>query len=233
MELITIPGLSYQAPSLTAEAIKARNALVAEAAGIITITDEITAGAAAAILKDIATSLASCEAARKLVKTPVDELAGKIQEVAKSYAGPLTNEKDRLSRILGAYQQAKREEHAKAEREAQEAAARIRDEEERKIEAAAFEHGENSAEVQQAVETGTQRVAEARQEIANVAAPKIEGTALKKTWAWELTDINALFAARPDLVTLTPDKTAIRAALKKTQSIPGLRIFEDVKTIIR
>ncbi|EIP99355.1 hypothetical protein OpiT1DRAFT_03869 [Opitutaceae bacterium TAV1] len=232
MKIIDIPGITYEEPSLTFEAIEQRNKLIVESSRIAQIVDELDAENATAVLRDITARLAECETARKSIKAPIDELVFKIQDTAKTYAAPLLTEKDRLSRILGAYQQAQRDKAAREEREAREEAARIAREAAADIAAKQAAHGVDSPEAIQAEQQAAEAISVARQEVAAVV-PKIEGTAVKRTWAWELVDINALFAARPDLVTLIPDKTAIRAALKKTQSIPGLRIFEDVKTIIR
>lgn len=46
---------------------------------------------------------------------------------------------------------------------------------------------------------------------------------------FEITDEAELLKARPDL--FSPDETKIRAALKITKSIPGLRVWEEKKAI--
>jgi len=55
---------------------------------------------------------------------------------------------------------------------------------------------------------------------------KVAGIQTRTTWEYEVTDIQALFAARPDLVTLEPNPSAIRAALAADKPIPGLRYWQ-------
>ena len=50
----------------------------------------------------------------------------------------------------------------------------------------------------------------------------------KKFWNYEVTDIDALYKARPDLVKMEPKPREILAAVKTNQTIPGLKIFEDI-----
>jgi hypothetical protein len=49
----------------------------------------------------------------------------------------------------------------------------------------------------------------------------------RKFWNYEVLDIAELAKARPDLVKMEPKAMAILSAAKITQTIPGLRIFED------
>jgi hypothetical protein len=55
---------------------------------------------------------------------------------------------------------------------------------------------------------------------------------VKKVWAWDLVDIAALAAARPDLVTV--DSAKVNAEIRgKGGNIPGLRIFEKDTIAVR
>ena len=55
----------------------------------------------------------------------------------------------------------------------------------------------------------------------------------KKFWNYEVLDIAELAKARPDLVKIEPKAREILAAAKIDQSIPGLRIFEDMSITSR
>jgi NADH dehydrogenase/NADH:ubiquinone oxidoreductase subunit G len=55
----------------------------------------------------------------------------------------------------------------------------------------------------------------------------------KKFWNYEVVDIHALYSARPDLVTIEPKRRDILVACGKSQTIPGLRVFEDMQIAAR
>ena len=50
----------------------------------------------------------------------------------------------------------------------------------------------------------------------------------KKFWNYRITDINALYKARPDLVKMEEKRREVLEAIKADQKIPGLEIFEDM-----
>lgn len=67
---------------------------------------------------------------------------------------------------------------------------------------------------------------------ATVALSRPAGATVRETWCFEVTDIKALYAAAPYLVTLEPNGAAIRAAIKTNQNIPGLRVWKEAKSIV-
>ena len=88
--------------------------------------------------------------------------------------------------------------------------------------------------------------ARAKGEIAPIVAPppailpaaqtthgEVGAATASKFWNFEVTDIHALYTARPDLVTLEVKKRETLVAIGKTQTIPGLRIFEDIRVSAR
>ncbi len=233
MNFLTISGLQHAQVDLTPTAVSQRDRLLAESSFIMSVCDAMDADAATALLRDITAQIKICESTRTEIKGPVLELSRKIDGTAKDFAAPLEAEKARLSRIIGAWQQAEREKVEKAQREAAAEARRIAQEEAKKIAAAEIEHGANSAEAQAAQEKAADKVAEARVAVANVAPVQPAGTSVKKTWKFEVTDIKALAAAHPELVVVTANTAAINAIIKTNQSLPGLRIWQDVQTIIR
>jgi hypothetical protein len=56
---------------------------------------------------------------------------------------------------------------------------------------------------------------------------------LNQPYKFEITDINALFKARPDLCVIEPNGAAIRAQIPHNQNIPGLRIWQEAKARVR
>lgn len=65
-------------------------------------------------------------------------------------------------------------------------------------------------------------------------APKPAGTAVSNPWAFEVLDIKALHAARPELVDLIVRRNDILTRVRHGErDIPGLRIYQDVKAVVR
>lgn len=69
--------------------------------------------------------------------------------------------------------------------------------------------------------------------VATIAPTKPEGVAVRQSYKFEVTDIKALFKARPDLCVIEPNNAAIRAQIPHNQNIPGLRIWQEAKASIR
>ncbi len=65
--------------------------------------------------------------------------------------------------------------------------------------------------------------------LTTVAKPA--GAVVKRSFDYELKDIRALYAARPDLVELSPRRSLILAAISipNAPAIPGLYVFEETK----
>jgi hypothetical protein len=90
------------------------------------------------------------------------------------------------------------------------------------------------------IEAERKKAAKEKREMAIVTPPPVileapsttHGSAgsstAKKFWNYEVTDIDALYKARPDLVKIEPKPREILAAVKTNQTIPGLKIFEDI-----
>jgi hypothetical protein len=233
MNLLTLTGLQHTQIDLAPSAIEQRDDLVITASTLSTIEDSMDADAAASILRDIVAQIKACESSRTEINGPVLDLTRKINATAKSFVAPLEGEKDRLSRLLGAYQQAERDKAAEAMRKAQEEARRVAYEEAQKLAKVEAANGLDSAETKAATEAAAEKVAEARVAVAQVAPMQPKGTAVKRTWKFEVTDIKALAVAHPELVVVSANTAAINAVIKHNQNIPGLRCWEDIQTIIR
>lgn len=226
-DALTLTGLGTPQVELTIEATKARDGLLLEAARCRTVEDQIDADAAAGLLRDMQTFLRTIEAGRTAVKKPVLEVGRQIDATAKQLVQTLAVESDRVSRLLGSYQAEQRrlaEERVREERRRLEQEARER--------AAAIAAAETEEERDEAKEQAQVAIAERQTALAEVSPPKIEGTQVRVQWCFEVVDIKALYQAAPHLCTIEPNGTAIRAVIKTNQSIPGLRIWKEEKTII-
>lgn len=223
-ELIKVTEIEGVEIGLLPSAIETRDRLLKEAASISSVSDSFEADIAADTLKSITLSTRQIEQARKAVKAPVLELGKKIDACAKEFSERLKEEESRIGRLLGNYEAIERKKKQEAERKAREEEARKRAEAEARIRA-----GEDAQKVEEEV---TKEIIETKVEV-STASYRPEGTSVRETWQFEVTDINALFAAHPDLVVLSPNNTAIRAIIKHKQDIPGIRCWKEAKSYIR
>lgn len=66
------------------------------------------------------------------------------------------------------------------------------------------------------------------------AALKAAGAAVSNPWVFDVTDIKALYAARPELVELAVRRNDIITRLRQGErDIPGLRIYQDTRVTVR
>jgi len=217
--LIHVGDLGETEIALLPEAIELRDKLLSQAAEVTAVADAFDADCAADVLKAITVATKAIETTRKEVKAPVLDLGKRIDGVAKEFSGRLDEEKSRISKLLGAYEAMERKKREEAERIAR---------------------NEAIAKIKEAESTGDEsRIEKANTESAQImsaaaeVAHRPEGTAVRETWEFEVTDIDALYKAAPYLCRIEPDGPAIRAAIKKNQNIPGLRVWKEAKSYIR
>ena len=231
LEIVVSGSLPSPQIELSPAAFNART-LALEASGRIkAIASVADLDAAAVALTKLKALTRSVEDSRKEVKAPVLEVGRRIDAVAKDYLISLESEAKRLSVIVGSYQEAQRR---KAEKEREEAA-----------QAQADAIAEMNAKQAQAVANGDEEAADAaRAEAAdkiaasqlaaiNAEGPRPEGITSRTSWKFEVVDITALHAARPELCVITPNNAAIRAVVKMGAKIPGLRVWQEAAAIVR
>ena len=237
--LITTGDTTTIAIDITAEAAALRDRLLEASAGITTVTDSLDYGIAVDLAKELKTTLRAIEDARKTAKEPLIILAKRIQDTAAEFSKPLAEQHHRIGQLILSYEDAERRRREEAERKAREETYRIARETAAKAEAAAAQAaaqaaaaGENphtaaTAAANAIQDAAAKQAAEVQQQLANTTTPKATGVRRTKTLHFEITDEPALRAARPDLY--SPDDTKIRAAIKITRDIPGLKIWEETK----
>jgi hypothetical protein len=231
LEIVVSGSLPSPQIELSPAAFNART-LALEASGRIKAIASVSdLDAAAGALTKLKSLTRLVEDSRKEVKAPVLEVGRRIDGIAKDYLTPLEAEAKRLSVIVGSYQEAQRR---KAEKEREEAA---------KAQADAI--AEMNAKQAEAVANGDEEAADAaRAEAAdkiaasqlaaiNAEGPKPDGITSRTSWKFEVVDIAALYAARPELVVLQPHNAAIRAVVKMGAKIPGLRVWQEAAAIVR
>ncbi len=252
----------------TPATIERRDILLCRAAQLISVTSEEDVKLAteiAGLLKGLRNDV---EDARKKLKDPVLTIGKAIDGVASEVGGKATDEMERLERLMGNYvaekERQRQEENRRREQEArraQEAAEReaqqARENEERlrrEVEAmnAKAQTGEvdllaaldAEARAEEASALAATATAQAEVTVFAPIAPaeqKVTGAAVAKSWDHEVTDIAALYAAKPECVELRERVSVIKAVIKaaaqqaggKTFTIPGLRISPKVNVTTR
>lgn len=232
--VLTIAGLQNTQIDLAPDAFERREDILATTRSVTAVADAMDAEIAADALRLVTGLVKEVEDARTTIKAPVLELGKKIDATAKGFAADLATEKTRLERILGDYQAAERAKADKLRREAQEEADRLAHEAQKA--AVAADRATNSGDAdrtQQVAAAAETKAIEARVNVATIAPTAPAGVAVRQNWKYEVTDIKALFKARPDLCVIEPNAAAIRAQIPHNQDIPGLRIWQEAKASIR
>ena len=179
------------------------------------VTSDDTLSGAALFVKDLRSQTNQIESDRKELVKPFNDGVKAINSKARALIAPLNTIKSAIERKMLSYQDKKREEEARERREAEAAAleaAQKAEEEDR--------HADAEKIIEKAVEVKPKKT-EA------VSAPEVT-TTVRKTWKFEV--INPGEVPR---VYLTIDEGKIRLSVKDgARNIPGVRIYEDRKTIV-
>lgn len=252
-ENILILSLQNTELSIAPDAETQKQAALSLARSIETVSSPAEQSAAVNAAAACQRLMKIVEKSRKAVKEPVIKLGKKIDDTAKVYAAELEGEYNRLTQAIRDYQieqereaeRIRREAEDKARREAEARAREEREEAERlrreaeKVSSPLFKESlqqQAEAAEQNAVkaEENVEATAQAAATLA-VAPARAEGASVQKPWEFEVLDINALVAARPDLCHITPKTAEINKLIRQfgVRSIPGLRIFQNVKVSVR
>jgi len=163
------------------------------------------------------------------LRRPLKAAAERIKAIEDDYLMPLEAEQGRLESLAYAWHQSEQRRVAAEEaRRQEELAAKLRDEQAAKALAAETGDAEAVAMAEQAtaaVETAL---------YAPKAEPvKVGGMSTRRVMRWELLDIRALAAARPELVKMEPKAAAILSTCFPEQPVPGLRLWYEDSTSTR
>jgi hypothetical protein len=245
LDLISDVGLS---PGSDTE----KNRLISLSSEVTEVTTADQQQVAVRCGKQIKQLLNEVETARTQVKEPVLDLGRKIDGLAKTYCIPLQAEIIRLTNLVTGFQRLETERLRKEEEKRQEALRKAEEDRlaaeqlSREAEKQATSDQAGLSEVEEAMlAEELKKEAEAKQE-ALVRAPlpkanKVSGIVVKADQLqYEITDIHALYAVRPDLVELTGKRSIIRDNLdflwyeqQNNKPTPGLRVWTDTKVSFR
>lgn len=226
--------------------LNARELSLGKAKAVTAITNAQELEAASVALGEIKALGKTITGAHQAAKAPFLKITRQLDGIKKEFVESLSGEELRLSRMIGAHQEAERRKAEEARRAAEEEKRRILFEQQQK------ERERIAAEKHQWDETGTtsgtlsqdlgairdetaERIVEADMAAAQVATLAASGTSVRKVWDFECIDVHMLAGARPDLVTITPNKAAIKAILKATNGapIPGIRSWSETKATVK
>lgn len=226
--------------------LNARDIALYKAKMVVEIKNASDLEAASIALGEIKSLGKTITGAHKDAKEPFLKITRQLDSIKKEFVESLSGEELRLSRMIGAHQEAERRKAEEARRAAEEEKRRILFEQQQK------ERDRLAAEKQQWDETGTttgtlsqdlgairdetaERIVAADNQAAQVATLAASGTSVRKVWDFECVDVHMLAGARPDLVTITPNKAAIKAILKATNGapIPGIRSWCETKATVK
>lgn len=238
--------------SITAEALLQKQNALMEGRLVVAVTDGASQEIAVAALGSLKAFQKSLESSRTEIKKPVLELGKRIDAKAKEVGAEVEAEIARLNGLVRDFQReelarAERarvaaEKMARAKREREEAEAqRMRDEEERlRLEAEAADDPSKARALTAAADTARELRESAEDRAAEVvtkvvaAPPKAAGMAVAKVWKFTVTDVHALYAARPDLCVVEASASKINAELRAgMRECAGLAITEEITTTVR
>ena len=251
MNALVVKNFGEVVLSVTAEATLLRTRALEKASKITAVTNAEEQAAAADAIAELKGLSKKMEASREDVKRPVLTLGRQIEATANEFKGELEATAKRINDMVqGFFREEARKAEArrkfaedmaekKRQREAEEARAAQEEADRLRKQAQQAETVQESLDLTARAQESEQVAQQAEERAADiipaaVAAPvKAAGMIAKKIWKHEVVDIAALYAARPDLVTLEPKTQRINAAIVENKKIPGLRIWEEIDTTVR
>lgn len=233
-ETINLPALY----SVTAEAEEQRNQIALRGVAVKAVANAADNESAGAVVRDIRAYVKSVEAMRQTLTKPLLEGQRLLKALADDHCEPLLAEQRRIEGLAVAFAQAEARRVAREEEERQ-AAFRKAEVERIAAEEKARKLAEKAnTEKQQVAAIRAAQAAEAKAaDVAKViAAPmptvaKTKGQQTKRVMRYEVTDIRALYAARPELCNITEKASAINAVCVPEMPVPGLKLWWEDKVV--
>lgn len=229
-------GIDKPSVIISPEAHEAKRVALSIAGACTEVTDINSQAAASQAQSALKNLIKQVEASHAEIKAPVLKIGREIDGVKNTFISELTAEERRLSLLVGAYQEAqmqrKRQAEEDARRKEQERLAQLKREElDRVKQETVGRTGTLLPDMEAMRQRAVDDVSAIRQTAANAAVAAPTGSMTRKNWKFEVTDLNALFRAAPELCTIAPNNAAIRTVIKNNQKIPGLRVWSETVSI--
>lgn len=248
MNSLVIHNLGEVEVLLEPGAFERRDTLLATAKEVQKVTDDFTKGLAVEAWQDLAGLSKGLEKTRVEIKAPVLALGRRIDDMARAFIQPVDAEVARINRLVTTYNaqqerarhEAERARQAEIDRLAREKqAAELAQRQAAETAQVAFDaterkQAEAEAAAQQQRQADLRQQQQAIRQTVVVAPVKQQGEVIKKVWTFEVTNLEVLVKNHFELCRVDPNKAAINALLATgIREIPGLRIFETIKTEVR
>lgn len=206
-----------------------RDELLAESANLERVAGEASQTVAGKLLARIGGLLRQVEKDRKLAKAPLLSLGSQLDLGTGTFIEGLTREERRIKGLVGKFQE-EIQRKAEAEQAARDAelAELNRIQAEKDMAAATAQMTPQQSETMQ---QDIDKAAVAVLERPVTVVVKTAGLSAKPVRQFRVTDIHALYKARPDLVTLTEKRAAINGVIRSTDAvaaIAGIEQYEEM-----
>ena len=242
-EAITLPE-NYSVPI---DATTFRDGLLVESSAIVLVGDAQTQDRATNMGREIQKHLKEVEEARQDLTVPLLTAQRRLMELKQEHCAPLEAEKKRLGGLVSGFQLAEAQRVLDEERQRNAEIMRLEDEREAARKAALKAVADAAATADTASEIAADvALAQAQENLAQaeaqtytaIVAPlpepvKAVGASTKMKLCHEVTDIHALYKARPELCEIKVKPSAVNAICKATDKIPGLKLWSEPVTSFR
>lgn len=246
MKLIKFFKESLKLPTLlgvTAEAEEQRNEISLALIGVKKVTTATEQTQAVTVARDCQTYIKSVKDRGLEFRRPINDFVSLVKKTEDDHLAPLLVEQDRIKRLCADFQAKEARRVAKEEEERRQASLKAEAERqalEEKARQAAIKAAATGKAADEKKAAAIQAAAEAAEQAAQnqLRTPMPEkakdaGMHVKPVLKWEVTDINALVAARPDLCNIEPKASAINACCvpEMPNKPPGLKLWWESQTI--
>jgi len=220
---LILAGQGYNL-TVSPEAEKRKADLLVTSRQVTSVTSNDESGIAQRVSRSLAAMRIEIEKCRKEVKEPVNLIGKLIDKTAKDFVADIDAEEKRITRLVGAHAEEvariKREKEA-AERRAFEEARAAREAAEAAALAAASTNKISDVIAARKAEEERKAMFDARMDAsAEVAATNV-ASGVSFQWDFEVINMNHVYIAAPNLVTMEVKRSAVLAWLKDQEASPA------------
>ena len=224
--------------SVTADAEEARNEIALRGASITAVATAAQNDAAGVVVREIRGYVKAVEAMRQTLTKPLLDGQRLLKALSDDHCAPLVAEQQRIERLAVQFAQAEARRVAREEEERQAAYRKAEVERAALEEKARIAAEKANTEKQQvkAIQLGQAATAAAEQVAAVLATPppvmaKSKGQQVKQILKWEVVDIKAVYASRPELCKLEISPIAVQSTCVPEMPVDGLKLWWEAKVI--
>ncbi len=224
------------------EAVAFRDDLVGRSAAVVAIADADGAAAAAGMARELVTYEKSVKEFGLEARRPVNDFVALVKRTEDEHLAKVSAELKRVKGLIAGWDERERARVAEESRKAEAALAKLAAEQAEKQrladEALRKAQESGSAKDVRAAEKLAQKAEAADEKLMTaLRAPEAEavkpaGTSARKELCFEVTDIDALVRARPDLCKVEAKASAIKAVCDPARPVPGLRLWWETRVSV-